>query len=144
MQNEPRIAIITTRYYEDFMTRYLDAVQAALVECQVAREAQAVFTVPGAVEIPLMAQHCARKQCFDAIITLGLVIRGETDHYQYVCEQASQGCQQVMLNAHIPVIFGVFTVHHIAQAEARLDGTKCFIAQELAQAAMEMCHLLAQ
>lgn len=78
--------------------------------------------VPGAVEIPFAAQLLAKKHQVEAIITLGAVIRGETTHYDYVCDQVSQGCQRVMLDFNIPVIFGVLTTENEEQAWDRLGG----------------------
>lgn len=82
-----------------------------------------VVEVAGAVEIPLMAQQLIRQRPkLDAIIALGAVIRGETSHYDYVCDQVSQGCQRVSLDHHIPVIFGVLTTDTGKQAKARAGG----------------------
>lgn len=78
--------------------------------------------VPGAVEIPLAAQLLAKKNQVEVIIVLGAVIRGETSHYDYVCHQVSQGCQRVMLDFDMPVIFGVLTTENEEQAWDRVGG----------------------
>lgn len=81
-----------------------------------------VVEVPGAVEIPFVAQLLAKKNGVEVIVALGAVIRGETTHYDYVCDQVSQGCQRVMLDFNIPVIFGVLTTEDEDQAWDRLGG----------------------
>lgn len=78
--------------------------------------------VPGAVEIPFVAQLLAKKQKVEVIVALGAVIRGETSHYDYVCDQVSQGCQRVMLDYNIPVVFGVLTTENDEQALDRAGG----------------------
>lgn len=78
--------------------------------------------VPGAVEIPLVAQLLAKKRQAEVIVVLGAVIRGETSHYDYVCDQVSQGCLRVMLDYNIPVIFGVLTTENEKQALDRVGG----------------------
>src|ERR1041385_3302927 len=77
-----------------------------------------IESVPGAIEIPLSAQQFAKSEKFKAVICLGAVIRGETDHYDYVCQQVSYGCQRVALDYDIPVIFGVLTTENTEQALA--------------------------
>lgn len=81
-----------------------------------------LIEVPGAVEIPFVANRLAKQNQVKAIIALGAVIRGETSHYDYVCDQVSQGCQKVMLDYDIPVIFGVLTTDNEEQAWDRLGG----------------------
>jgi len=96
-----------------------------------------VVEVPGAVEIPLIAKNLAMKGEVEAIIALGAVVRGETTHYDYVCDQVSSGCQRVSLDYNLPVIFSVLTTENDAQAWDRLggkhghkgvDGVDCAIA----------------
>ena len=80
-----------------------------------------IVHVPGAVEIPLVLQEMAEQE-FDALIALGAVVRGDTSHYDYVCEQVSRGCQQIMLEYSLPVIFGVLTTDNDEQALDRVGG----------------------
>lgn len=82
-----------------------------------------LIEVPGAVEIPLVANLLAMRGQVQAIIALGAVIRGETTHYDYVCSQVSEGCQRVMLDHNIPVIFGILTTENEAQAWDRVGGS---------------------
>jgi 6,7-dimethyl-8-ribityllumazine synthase len=103
-----------------------------------------IVRVPGAIEIPLMAQHLARSKHYDAIVALGAVIRGETTHYDYVCQQVSNGCQKVSLEHHLPVIFGILTTENELQALERTGGRQGHKGQEAIDAAFQMIHLLRQ
>jgi 6,7-dimethyl-8-ribityllumazine synthase len=101
--------------------------------------------VPGAVEIPFAVQRLAQLNRYDAIIALGAVIRGETTHYDYVCEQVSQGCQRVMLDFDCPVIFGVLTTENEAQALDRVGGNHGHKGKDALDCALQMIaidHLL--
>lgn len=100
--------------------------------------------VPGAVEIPIVTQMLAKKNKFEAIIALGAVIRGETTHYDYVCEQVSQGCQQVMLDYDIPVIFGILTTENEEQAWARVGGAHGHKGRDAVDCAVAMHSVLLQ
>lgn len=98
--------------------------------------------VPGAVEIPLIAKRLAMYKQVDAIIALGAVIRGETSHYDYVCEQVSNGCQRIALDYDIPVIFGVLTTEDEAQAWERLGGSHGHKGADAADCAIAMHKIL--
>lgn len=132
------IAIITSRFNEKVTQRLFDGAKQRLAELDVPAENIHEFWVPGAVEIPLIAQRLAKAQKYDAIITLGAVIRGETDHYDYVCQQVSYGCQRVALENDVPVIFGVLTTENAEQAFARAGGDHSHKGIESADAAVEM------
>ena len=103
-----------------------------------------LIEVPGAIEIPLVVKRLAMQKKVAAIITLGAVIRGETSHYDYVCEQVSTGCQRVALDYDIPVIFGVLTTENEAQAWDRLGGKEGHKGAEAADCAIAMCKILEQ
>ncbi|MGB6976649.1 MAG: 6,7-dimethyl-8-ribityllumazine synthase, partial [Gammaproteobacteria bacterium] len=103
-----------------------------------------VVHVPGAVEIPVTAQQLANTGNYDAIICLGAVIRGETDHYEYVCHQVSDGCQRVALDHHLPVIFGILTTDTVEQALARAGGSHGHKGRESADAALAMVAIMQQ
>lgn len=103
-----------------------------------------IYHVPGAVELPLVAKWCAKTNKFAAIICLGAVVQGDTDHYQYVCQQVSMGCQMVMLAHEVPVIFGVLTVQTEEQALARIGGSHGHKGREAASAAIQMATLAQQ
>ncbi|WP_119344704.1 6,7-dimethyl-8-ribityllumazine synthase [Facilibium subflavum] len=102
-----------------------------------------VVKVPGAVELPFAAQQLAKTKKYDAIVLLGCVIRGQTDHYDYVCQQVSQGTQQVMMHYDLPVIFGVLTTHDKEQALARSGGERGNKGAYAVNAAIEMARLQA-
>ena len=97
-------------------------------------------TVPGSVELPLAATYCAQAG-YDGVILLGCVIKGGTDHYHYVSEQASQGCQQVMLQYVLPVVFGVLTTHTKQDAMDRANGVVCNSGVDCAKALLQMLAL---
>ena len=101
-----------------------------------------VIEVPGAVEIPLVAQRLAKQKKYGAILALGAVIRGETTHYDYVCEQVSAGCQQVTLACDVPVVFGVLTTENEAQAWDRLGGAHGHKGHDAVACALSMHHVL--
>ena len=101
-----------------------------------------VIDVPGAIEIPIVAQRLALKKQVQVIVTLGAVIRGETSHYDYVCEQVSQGCQTVSLQYDLPIIFGILTTENEAQAWDRIGGKYGHKGKEAIHCAVEMQYLL--
>ena len=137
-------AIIVSRFNEAVTEALLEGALARLSELGFKENDITTVHVPGAVEIPLVAKRLARTQQFEAIITLGAVIRGETSHYDYVCDQASQGCQRVSLEADLPVIFGVLTTENREQAMARAGGSHSHKGRESVDAAVEMVSLLKQ
>lgn len=145
MSNIPfPIAVIVSRFNEP-VTRLLKSRALARLEaCGFTPDLIDVYEVPGAVEIPFVAQQCAKLNKYEAIACFGVVIRGETGHYDWVCEQASQGCQRVMLDYEVPVIFGVLTTENQAQAMARADGTKQDTGASYIDAAIEMAALARQ
>ena len=96
--------------------------------------------VPGAVEIPLAAKWLLESGC-DGVITVGAVIRGETSHYDYVCNSVERGCSQLMLETGCPIAFGVLTTENAAQAEARAGGAKGNKGAEAAEVLLEMLSL---
>lgn len=132
-----KIAIVTSKFNAEITEQLHTAALARLKERNVAEENIAVAWVPGAVEIPLMAQHFAKQKKYDAIICMGAVIRGETSHYDYVCQSVTDGCQRVALDHHIPVIFGILTTEDEEQAQARIEK-----ARDWVDAAFEMVKLV--
>src|SRR3990167_8615333 len=97
------LAIVTSRFNEKVTQLLNDGAHGRLAELKVPEDFITSVWVPGAGEIPLIAQQFAKSNRYKAIIVLGCVIRGETSHYDYVCQRAINGCQQVMLEYHIPV-----------------------------------------
>ena len=138
------IAIVASRFNQDITDAMLNDTLARLKELEVHSDHVTVVRVPGAVEIPLIAKHLAASDKYDAIITIGAVIRGETSHFDYVCDQVSQGCSQVMMQYDLPVVFGVLTTETVEQAQARINGKKSYKGREMADVALEMISLLQQ
>lgn len=136
-----KIAIITSEFNREITQKLYEGAIARLKELNCSEIAE--FWVPGAVEIPLIAKLCAKSKKFAAIICLGAVVRGETTHYDYVCQQVSSGCQQVMMEFELPVIFGVLTTENEAQAFDRVGGAHGHKGRDAADAAMRMTDLLA-
>lgn len=103
-----------------------------------------VVRVPGAFEIPLVAKTLAKSGRFDAVICLGAVIRGDTPHFDYICNEASRGIGQVSLETGVPIIFGVLTTETVAQAIERADPAKFNRGGEAAKSAIEMASVIKQ
>ena len=97
--------------------------------------------VPGAFELPLGAKYCAESGRYAGVVCLGAVIRGETDHYEYVSGEAARGIQQVQLSTGVPCAFGVLTVDNMDQALARAGGGKRHQGEDAARAVLAMAEL---
>ncbi len=137
-----RIGIIVGRFNETITEKLLSGAVGSLTAHGVDDSDITVIWVPGAFELPLMAQKLASSGQYDAVITLGCVIRGATTHYDYVCSQAASGILQVGLSTEVPVIFGVLTTETIEQAIER-SGTKAGNKGiDAAMTAIEMANLL--
>ncbi|MBP2650046.1 MAG: ribH [Firmicutes bacterium] len=137
-----KFGIIVARFNEFITTKLLGGAQDALKRHGAADEDIEVAWVPGAYEIPLVAQKMAASNKYDAVICLGAVIRGSTPHFDYVCAEVSKGVAQVSLASGKPVIFGVLTTENIEQAVERAGtkgGNKGF---DSAVSAIEMANLL--
>jgi 6,7-dimethyl-8-ribityllumazine synthase len=115
-------AIAVARFYEELAERLVAGAQGAFADAG-AGEAE-VFDVPGAFELPLAAKYAAQSGRYAGVACLGAVIRGETDHYDYVCAEAARGIQDVALQTGVPCTFGVLTVDTMEQALARSGGDK--------------------
>jgi 6,7-dimethyl-8-ribityllumazine synthase len=137
-----KIAVVVAKFNEPVTGRLLAGCEKYLKEQGVELEQQDIVWVPGAVELPLLAQTLAKKGIYDAVICLGAVIRGETGHYDFVCQQVSQGVMQVMLEYSLPVVFGVLTTDNADQAFARAGGSHSDKGVESAQTALEMIELM--
>lgn len=122
LNSELKIGIVVSLFNQEVTENLLQSTLTRLLEQGVKKQDIKVIKVPGAVEIPLAAQLLANSKHYHAIICLGAVIRGETSHYDYVCQQVSHGCQQVMLAFNLPVIFGILTTENKTQALARASG----------------------
>ncbi len=132
-------AIAIGRFYEELAERLLAGAQAAFAEAG-AGEAD-VFAVPGAFELPLAASYLAHSGRYDGVACLGAVIRGETDHYDFVCAEAARGIQGVQLRTGVPCAFGVLTVSTMEQALARSGGGRRDQGRHAAEAVLRMAQL---
>ncbi len=137
------IAIVVSRFNEKITQALLEGALQRFQELQPTLSVPPVYWVPGAVEIPLIAQRLALTRQYFAIVCLGCVIRGETTHYDFVCQQLSYGCQRVALDQSIPVIFGILTTENEEQALARAGGTEGHKGRDAVEAAFEMIQLMA-
>ena len=137
-----RVGIVVARFNEFITSKLLGGALDALKRHGADEDAVDVAWVPGAFEIPMIAQKMAESKKYDAIICLGTVIRGSTSHYDYVCAEVSKGVAHVGMASGIPTMFGVLTTDTIEQAIERAGtkaGNKGFDA---AMAAMEMANLI--
>jgi len=136
-----RIAIVAGRYHGDVTQKLVEGALAGLNEHGVSPDDTAVAWVPGAFEIPLVARRLATSSRFDAIVCLGVVIRGETAHFELVANEAARGIADVARETGVPCIFGVLATQDLAQAEARAGGMHGNKGWEAAEAALEMVFL---
>jgi 6,7-dimethyl-8-ribityllumazine synthase len=127
-----RWAIAVGRFYEDLAERLVEGALRVFGDAD-------VHDVPGAFELPLAARYCAEAG-YEGVACLGAVIRGETSHYDYVCESAASGILRVSLDTGVPCAFGVLTVENMDQALARL-GEKRHQGEDAARAVMRMAEL---
>lgn len=130
-----RVGIVCSRFNEFVVNALLDGAKRGLAKHGVREKNIEVFWVPGAFEIPVMTRLMAVSQKYDALVTLGAVIRGETAHFEYVAGPCAEGIMQVQLETLIPIGFGVLTVENVEQAAARSrpdDTNKGFEAAEVA------------
>lgn len=139
-----RVGIVVSRFNDLVTDRLLAGAVDALRRSGVADDDITVLSVPGAVEIPLAADRLARGGAVDAVVTLGAVIRGATDHYDYVCNMVASGVERVALDHDLPVTFGVLTTATTEQALERAGGKAGNKGADAALAALEMVDLLAQ
>jgi 6,7-dimethyl-8-ribityllumazine synthase len=137
-----RYAIAVGRFYADLAERLERSARSAFEEAGV-RQID-TFDVPGAFELPLAAKYCAESGRYDGVACLGAVIRGETDHYDFVCAEAARGIQEVALATGIPCAFGVLTVENMDQALARAGGDKRDQGRHAAEAVLAMAGIRSQ
>ncbi len=138
-----QIAIITSRFNEFITNKLLEGAKDCLYRHGVSPENVTIAWVPGAFELPLIAQKLAQTEQYAAIICLGAVIRGETPHFDYVCNEAAKGIAAVSLKTGIPIIFGVVTTNTIEQAIIRAGAKGDNKGWQAALGALEMCNLVA-
>ena len=126
------------RFYEDLSRRLVEGASRVFLD---AGGSVDVHEVPGAFELPLAAKYCAESGRYAGVVCLGAVIRGETDHYEYVSGEAARGIQRVQLDTGVPCAFGVLTVDDMEQALARAGGGKRHQGEDAAKAVLAMVEL---
>ncbi|HCY1805278.1 TPA: 6,7-dimethyl-8-ribityllumazine synthase [Staphylococcus aureus] len=137
-----KVAIVVSRF-NDFITgRLLEGAKDTLIRHDVNEDNIDVAFVPGAFEIPLVAKKLSSSGNYDAVITLGCVIRGATSHYDYVCNEVAKGVSKVNDQTNVPVIFGILTTESIEQAVERAGTKAGNKGAEAAVSAIEMANLL--
>ena len=134
-------AVCVATFYEDLAERLVNGAVEAFDEEGVAPTSVHTYEVPGAFELPVAAKWCAESDRFAGVACLGVVIRGETSHYDYVCAEAASGIQRVQLDTGVPCAFGVITCDTREQAEARAGGDKRDQGRNAAIAVMRMAQL---
>ncbi len=137
-----KIGIIVSRFNSFISEKLLEGAIDTLVRSGVDTGDIDVARVPGAFEIPLVTQKMAKSGRYDAVICLGVVIRGATPHFEYVAGEVAKGTAQVMLDAGIPVLFGVLTTESIEQAIERAGTKAGNKGADVAMAAVEMINLV--
>lgn len=137
-----RIGIVVASFNDFITSRLLDGAQSALARHGVREDDVTVARVPGSFEIPLIARNMSESGRYDAVICLGAVIKGETDHYEHVASQTASGIANASGSTGIPVIFGVLTTATVEQAINRSGGKQGNNGYNAALAAIEMANLV--
>lgn len=137
-----RVGIVASRFNEIIVNKLLGGAVDGLVRHGVEEDKITAAWVPGAFEIPLAAQRMAQSGKYDAVICVGAVIRGDTSHYDYVCNEVSKGIAQVSMSTGVPVLFGILTTENIEQAIARAGSKAGNKGYDCALSAVEMVNLI--
>ena len=137
-----RFAIVAAKFNREIVDKLVDGALAGFKQHGVKDDAIDLVRVPGSVEVPLVCQKLAASGKYAAIIALGAVIRGDTDHYDYVCQAATTGVLQAGLTTGVPVIFGILTCQTEELALARAGGAEGNKGFDVAVVALEMADLL--
>jgi 6,7-dimethyl-8-ribityllumazine synthase len=138
------VAIVVSRFNQNVTDLLCEAALERLNTLSFLKEYITLVKVPGAIEIPITAQRLAKTGLYEAIICLGSVIHGETDHYRYVCDQVNSGCLRVSLEQDIPLIFGVLTTENEEQALARARADGGNAGKAAVDSAVELVSVLRQ
>lgn len=139
---EGKMALIVSRFNHLVTEKLLGGAQDALIRHGMKPEQIEVIWVPGAFEIPLLAQKAAESGQYEAVVCLGAIVRGDTPHFDYVAAETAKGIGQAGLKSGIPVIFGVLTTHTMDQALDRAGGKSGNKGWDAAMSALEMVHLM--
>ncbi|HEV3157092.1 MAG TPA: 6,7-dimethyl-8-ribityllumazine synthase [Candidatus Baltobacteraceae bacterium] len=136
-----RIGIVSARFYDKLSDWLEDAARRALTECGVAAEDIISVRVPGCFELPLAAQRMIERRRLDAVVALGVVVRGDTPHFEYIAGECARGLMAVQLNLGIPIGFGILTTETLSQAEERADPARGDKGYDAALAALSVAVL---
>ena len=136
------VAIVVGRWHTEIVDKLLVSALDTLQECGIQNNQITVVYAPGAYEIPLVTKKLAQTQNYQAIVTLGAVIRGDTPHFDYVAGECVRGISDVSLEYDIPIAFGVLTVDNLEQAQVRSRDDDTNKGREATLAALEMVDLL--
>ncbi|MBO5487228.1 MAG: 6,7-dimethyl-8-ribityllumazine synthase [Eubacterium sp.] len=140
--NDMKIGIVASRFNEFIVSKLIGGAEDALVRHGVDTDNVDLAWVPGAFEIPVIAQKMAQSGKYDAILCLGAVIKGSTSHYDYVCAEVSKGVATVGMNTGVPTLFGILTTDNIEQAIERAGTKAGNKGYDVACAAIEMVNLV--
>ena len=145
-QSKPRgrFAVVAAKFNAEVVDRLVAGALDGLRQHGVADSAVDLVRVPGSIELPLVCRRLAASEKYAAVIALGAVIQGDTDHYVYVCQEAAAGVMRATLDTGVPVIFGVLTCQTDELALARAGGEHGNKGRDAALAAIEMANLLAK
>ena len=137
-----RVAVVVARFNKFVTFKLLDGAKNCFKDNGVKSENISLVEVPGSFEIPLIAGKLASSTNYDAVVCLGAVIKGETDHYEHVSKIASEGILNVSISTGVPVTFGVLTTENTEQALERAGGEHGNVGYEAAEVAIEMANLV--
>jgi len=139
-----RIAIVASRWNDSIVSRLIEGARSALEELSADENAVEIFRVPGSFEIPLCGLKAAESGKFDAVICLGVIIRGETPHFDYIAAETARGIGEASLKTGVPLLFGVITADNVDQANDRAGEKLNNKGYEAARAAVELASLYQQ
>lgn len=137
-----RYAVIASRWNGAIVDVLVEGARAAFTAHGVAANDVDVLRVPGAWELPMLAQQLALRGRHAVIVALGCVVRGDTRHYEHVADECARGLMRVALDSGVPVLNGVLAVEHVADAQARAGGARGNKGADVAESAVEMAALL--
>ena len=143
-KNGMKVGIVASRFNAFIVQKLLDGAVDGLVRHGVAEENISAAWVPGAFEIPVVAQKMAASKKYDAVICVGAVIRGSTSHYDYVCAEVSKGIAQASFATGVPVLFGILTTDNLEQAIDRAGAKSGNKGYDCALSAIEMVNVMEQ
>ena len=136
-----RVTIVSTLFHAELVDQMVDDAMATLLELGLRDDNILAYRVPGSLELPVAAKWLARESDCQGIIALGVVIRGETPHFDYVCQGTVQGLMNVSTQTNIPVMFGVLTTDTVEQAVARIEGPVEHKGVDVARGMVHMINL---